>query len=132
MNISKYIGKQLIFVEAGKMCLATLIQAEYGTDGFSAVFSASKSPSLSCNLHRIRYADEDAVSSWSESAVFGEHWEVLVTTSEFDYEQDYWQASFLWGGGFRIFLDQTFVERFISHDVSWLEEFFNQDDESEE
>ncbi len=114
------------------MCLATLIQAEYGTDSFSAVFSASKSPSLSCNLQRIRYADEDAVSSWSESAIFGEHWEVLVKTSEFDYEQDYWQASFLWGGGFRIFLAQKFVERFISHDVSWLEEFFNQDDESEE
>lgn len=132
MNTSEYIGKQLIFVEAGKMCLATLIQAQYGTDGFRAIFSASKFPSLSCNLRKFRYANEDAVNCWSELSFLGEHWKVFVKPSEFYYAQDYWQASFLWGGGFRVFLDQKFVERFIAHDVSWLEEFFNQDEDSDE
>ena len=122
MNTSEYIGKQLVFIEAGQMCLATLIQAEYGTDGFRAVFSASKFPSLSFNLRGIPCANEDAY--WSQLSFFGDDWEVFVNHSEFQYEQNYWQASFLWGGGFRIFFDQKFVDRFISHDISWLEEFY--------
>ena len=43
------------------------------------------------------------VESWSEAAVFGKRWEVSVGLDQFWHEDDYWQASFLWGGGFRVF-----------------------------
>jgi hypothetical protein len=77
-----------------------------------------------------RAVGESRVESWSEAAVFGERWEVGVGPGQFWPEDDYWQATFLWGGGFRVFFKPTLIERFTQRDVSWLDEIFDPDEAS--
>jgi hypothetical protein len=112
------------------MCLATVVGVEYTAEMFHAVFEVCRSPQLSCRLRFGRKVDESQVESWSESAVFGERWEVLVGPGQFWPEDDYWQALFLWGGGFRVFFNPALIERFAQRDVSWLDEIFEGDDAS--
>jgi hypothetical protein len=129
MNINCYIAKRAIFVESGQMCLAMVVDATYSSEEFTAIFEADDSPSLSCELKVIRRYDEDAVIAWSESAVFGARWNISVSSKEFYPEEDFWQANFLFGGGFRIFFNPIFIERFIGRDVTWLDEYFNAQNE---
>jgi hypothetical protein len=129
MNFSKYIGRKVVFMESGQMCLAKVVEADLGVSGFRAVFVAVQSPATSNQLHQFcKSADENLVKSWSETAVFGERWSVFVGYREFLIEEYYWQASTLWGGGFRVFLDPLFIERFMQRDLSWLESFFKAED----
>ena len=130
MSINKYLGRRAIFVESDAMCLATVVGVEYADEMFHAVFEVCRSPQLSCQLRLFREVDESRVESWSESAVFGERWEVSVGLDQFWPEDDYWQVLFLWGGGFRVFFNPTLIERFAQHDVSWLDEIFDGDDAS--
>jgi hypothetical protein len=132
MDINAYVGKRAIFVESGRMCMATIADVHYSSEGLTAIFEAEHSPCLSCELRVIRTDNEDAVKVWLESAVFGVRWDIFVSSKEFFYEADYWQASFLFGGGFRVFFNPVFINRFIGRDVTWLEEFFNgQNEESD-
>lgn len=130
MNIDTYIGKRAIFIESGQMCLVKIIACNDSNQKFTATCQADDSPGLSCELNVIRMQNEDAVKSWSNSPVFGTCWDLSVSLNEFHYEEDYWQASFLWGGGFRVFFHPTFIERFLQRDVTWLEEYFNSEDEN--
>jgi hypothetical protein len=110
------------------MCLATVVGVEHTAEMFHATFEVCRSPQLSCQLRLFRKGDESRVESWSESAVFGERWEVSVGLDQFWPEDDYWQALFLWGGGFRVFFKPALIERFTQRDVSWLDEIFDEDD----
>jgi len=101
MRTNKDLGRQAVFAESGAMCLATVVGVEHTAEQFTAPFEVCRSPRLSCRLRLIRAVDESRVASWSASAVFGERWEVSVGLDQFVHEDDYWQASFLWGGGFR-------------------------------
>jgi hypothetical protein len=132
MNARKYTGRSVIFIESGEMCLATVVSANYDAVGFKATFEASLSPARACELRQFRQHQESLINQWSEKSPFGQRWDVSVSKKEFFHDTDHWQASFLWGGGFRVFLNQLFVERFINHDVAWLEEFYNCDDDSED
>lgn len=125
MKVSEYCGRQAIFIESGDACLAMLSEAELSAESFKATFVASDSPALSCELMRIRMEGEGPVRAWSEVFPFGDRWGVCVTPREFFIEPENWQASTLWGGGFRVFFQPEYVERFIQHDVSWLDEFYN-------
>jgi hypothetical protein len=126
MNAIEYIGKSVVFIESGEMCLATVVSANYDAVGFKATFEASLSPALS---YKFWQQQESLADPWSGEFPFGQCWDVSVSKKEFFFDADHWQASFLWGGGFRVFLNQLFVERFINHDVDWLEEFYNCDED---
>jgi hypothetical protein len=130
VSTSAYLGRQAIFVESGAMCLATVVGVEHTAEQITALFAVCRSPRLSCRLRLVRAVDESRVESWSASAVFGERWEVSVGLDQFRHEDDYWQASFLWGGGFRVFFHPALIERFAQRDVSWLAEVFDRDDAS--
>jgi hypothetical protein len=130
MSPSEHLGRRAIFVEAGAMCLATVVSVAHTAEWFTAGFEVCRSPQLSCQLRLGRAVGESRVESWSEAAVFGERWEVGVGPGQFWPEDDYWQATFLWGGGFRVFFKPTLIERFTQRDVSWLDEIFDPDEAS--
>lgn len=129
MKVSEYRGRQAVFVESGDACLATVSEAEFSTEWFKATFVASHPPAPSCELKLSQMEGEDPVKSWSEVPPFGERWDVCVRPGEFFAGPEHWQASFLSGGGFRVFFQPDYVERFIRRDVSWLDEFYNAEDE---
>lgn len=79
MNVSDYIGRTVVFIESGAMCLATVVEADLGDSRFKAVYAAIQSPATSCQLHQFYDEEsEELVNSWSETAVFGERWSVSV------------------------------------------------------
>jgi hypothetical protein len=81
-----------------------------------------------CRLRFFRAPGDDPIEKALEEAPFGYEWGVEVSNKEFFLEDDHWQASFLWGGGFRIFFQPSFVSRFLTGDVTWLDEFYGDDD----
>jgi hypothetical protein len=85
-----------------------------------------------CRLRFFRTPGDDPIEKVLEEAPFGNEWQVEVSNKEFFQEEDYGQASFLWGGGFRIFFEPSFVSRFLNGDVRWLDEFYGDDDEDDD
>jgi hypothetical protein len=127
MNPSDYNGKSVVFIESGEMCLATIVSAAYDTEGFKATFEASSSPAVACELRQFQQHQDGSNHRWSEKSPFGQRWDVSASMKEFFHDPECWQASFLWGGGFRVFVNQLFVERFLNHDIAWLEDHARSD-----
>jgi hypothetical protein len=100
MNASEYIGRSVVFIESGEMCLATVVFANYDAIEFKATFEA-----LLALAFKLCQQQDSVIDPWSGDLPFGQCWDVSVSKKEFFYDTDHWQASFLWGGGFRVFLN---------------------------
>lgn len=76
------------------------------------------------NLFVATFASSESWGTTPSEPPFGETWDVMVSNKELYLHEDHWQASFLWGGGFRIFFHPDYVRRFASGDVTWHDEFY--------
>jgi hypothetical protein len=56
---------------------------------------------------------------------FGDAWNVSASKGEFYLDEDHWQVTFLFGGGIRVFFQPEYVARFLSRDVSWIDEYYD-------
>jgi hypothetical protein len=104
--------------------------ADFNADRITAAFRLMPGAFM-CRLRLFRTPGEDPIATVLDEAPFGNVWQVEVSNKEFFLEDDHWQALFLWGGGFRIFFQPSFVSRFLKGDVTWLDEFYADDDADE-
>jgi hypothetical protein len=125
-NIKSYVGRSAVYIESSKACAATVVSADSNAQWNTAAFRLLPGAFM-CRLRFLRTPDDGPIEEVLEQAPFGNEWQVEVSDQEFFLDDDHWQASFLWGGGFRIFFQPSFVSRFLSGDVSWLDEFYADD-----
>ncbi|MEM9447695.1 MAG: hypothetical protein AAGA75_04085 [Cyanobacteria bacterium P01_E01_bin.6] len=92
-------------------------------------FTTQNLPTVACTLNCGRLDDGSPIHSWSESLPFGEEWDVSASPEQFYANEDYWQVLSLWGGGFRIFFQPDFVMGFTNQDITWLDRYFDGDDD---
>lgn len=123
-DLKGYVGRSAVFIENSQACVATVESVDCNTDQITAAFRVKPS-SFMCRLRSFREADDDPIKCVLERSPFGNTWDIKVSQGEFFLNDDHWQAAFLWGGGFRVFFQPSFVSRFLSGDVGWLEEYFD-------
>lgn len=130
-NLTSYVGRSVVYIESSKACAATVESVFCNTERISATFRLIPGAFM-CRFRSFRTLGDERVERVLEAAPFGNTWDIGVSNKEFFLEDDHWQASFLWGGGFRIFFQQSFVSRFLSGDVTWLDEFYGDGNDSDE
>lgn len=123
-SLDRYLGRSCVFIESGAACVGTVETVEIAEGETSAVFRLVPN-SFRCRLRLFRSGSEDAIEHVLQEPPFGDTWSVMVSNKEFYVEDDHWQATFLFGGGFRIFFQPSFVKRFLTGDVAWLDEYYN-------
>ena len=121
------MGRTAVYIESSNACAATVVSADSNEQRITAEFKLLPGTFM-CRLRFIQMPGDDPIEEILEESPLGDEWEVGVSNQEFYLEDDHWQASFLWGGGFRIFFQPSFVSRFLSGDVIWLDEFYDGED----
>jgi hypothetical protein len=130
-NLKGYVGRSAVYIENSQACVGTVESVDSNAERISAAFRIVPGTFM-CGLRFIRTLGDDPIETVLEDAPFGTAWDVEVSNEEFLLEEDQWQASFLWGGGFRIFFQPSFVNRFLNGDVTWLDAFYADDDEDDD
>lgn len=129
MNLSQYIGREVIYIESSEVCLATLIDIQYNSEEVTAIFETPQKTYPSCTVRGIVMSNEDEVLSWSNEQPFGKRWEIMSSLREFFADGSHWQVSFLYGaGGIRMFFHPEFIEAFKHGEIDWLSKFYNGED----
>ena len=123
-SLEDYVGRPAVFIESSQACLGTVEKVECDAERVRAEFKLVPH-AFQCRLRFLRTPDGDPVEAVLQEPPFGETWDVMVSNREFFLENDHWQASFLWGGGFRVFFQPSFVRRFLTGDLRWLDEYYN-------
>ena len=123
-----FVGRIAVFVEAGEACLGKVESVDSSDEQVRARFNIVPG-SFCCRLRVIRQPGDDPIEEVLQQPPFGDSWDVLVSNEEFDLTDEHWSALFHWGGGFRVYFQAAFVERFAAGDVGWLYEFYNDDDD---
>jgi hypothetical protein len=126
-NLKNYVGRSAVCIESSQACAVTVVSADSNAERISVAFRLIPGAFM-CRLRFFRTPGDDHIETVLEEAPFGNEWRAEVSNNEFFPEDDHWQASFLWGGGFRIFFQPSFVSRFLRGDVTWLHEFYGDDD----
>ncbi len=126
-NLKSYVGRSAVYMESSQACAATVVSAHSNAQRIMAAFRLLPGAFM-CRLRLFRTPGDDPIEEILEQAPFGNEWRVEVSNQEFFLQEDHWQASFLWGGGFRILFQPSLVSRFLRGDVTWLDEFYGDDD----
>ena len=131
-SLGMFVGRAAVFVESGYAAAVTVEKAESGPERATATFRRIPD-SFHCLLRRVSKPGDGPIEEIPPAWPFGESWDVEVSHAEFFVypERDHWQASFLWGGGFRVWFNPSFVARFLKGDVNWMHEFYRGDDHDE-
>ena len=130
--LDSFVGRVAVFIESGDTCLGTVENVVSDSECVRAAFKLVPG-SFRCRLRFLRHPGDDPIEERSAEPPFGDTWEATVSNKEFYLEDEHWQASFLFGGGFRAFFQPTFVERFAAGDVTWLDEYYGDgEDEDDE
>jgi hypothetical protein len=130
-SLESYVGRSAVFIESSEACLVTVEKVECDAERVRADFKLVPH-SFRCRLRFIRTLDDDPIEAVLQEPPSGESWNVMVRNKEFFLENDHWQASFLWGGGFRVFFQPSFVSRFLDGDVRWLDEYYNDSEDEDD
>ncbi|MFN0019305.1 MAG: hypothetical protein ACKVP0_13660 [Pirellulaceae bacterium] len=126
--LDSFIGRVAVFVETSQACLASVGKVESDSERICVGFQVVPD-SFGCRLRFFRQPGDDPIEELLTEPPFGDAWDVMVSNKEFYLDDDHWQASFLFGGGFRAFFQPAFVQRFILGDVTWLDEFYGDDED---
>jgi hypothetical protein len=129
--LDNFVGRTAVFLESCHACLGVVETVDTDEERIRADFRLVPN-SFCCHLRCSLKSGDDPIEERLAEPPFGENWDVMVSNNEFYLDEDHWQASFLWGGGFRIFFQPDYVKRFASGDVTWLGEFYSDSDEEEE
>lgn len=121
--LDSFVGRVAVYIESSHACLGTVEKVETDTERFRAHFKVVPD-SFRCKLRFIRHPDDGPIEERLVDPPFGDTWDVMVPNKEFYLEDDHWQALFLWGGGFRVFFQPTFIERFAAGDVTWIDTYY--------
>jgi hypothetical protein len=116
------VGRKCVFVESGLMCLGIVESARFDQGNFFAAFKGVPN-TFACRYRKYQEADEAPIAETFNEPPLGDRWDVAVPEKDFYLDRDYWDASPSWGG-FKIFFDPEFVERFSRGDISWMQEFY--------
>jgi hypothetical protein len=122
-DLKSYVGRSAVCIESSLACAATVESADSNAERITAAFRLIPGAFM-CRLRFFRTPHDDPIEKVLEEAPFGNEWQVMVSNKEFYLKNDHWQALFLWGGGFRIFFQPAFVDRFLRGDVAWLDEYY--------
>lgn len=129
-DLKSYVGRSAVYIESSQACVTTVETAQSSADRMAAAFRLVPGAFM-CSLRFFRTSCDDPIETVLDEAPFGNEWQVEASETEFFLEDELWQASFLWGGGFRVFFQPSFVGRFLKADVAWLDEFYADEDADE-
>jgi hypothetical protein len=128
--LDSFVGRTAVFIENSYACLAIVQTVKSDSEHVHATFGLVPD-SFRCRLRFIRQQADDPIEERLDAWPYGGSWNVMVSNKEFYLGDDHWQASFLWGGGFRVFFQPTFVQRFAAGDVSWLDEYYGEGEDGD-
>lgn len=128
--LDNFVGRTAVFIEGRDACLGVVEKVEADEERVRADFRIVPD-SFRCHLRFWRAPGDEPIEERLAAPPFGETWDVMVSNKEFYLDEDHWQASFLWGGGFRIFFQPDYVKRFATGDVAWLDDFYSDGDDDE-
>lgn len=131
-NFDQLLGKPLVLIESGHCCLAKLTSVSHDGNWFDAEFERNQHPSVACEYGLISTAGEKPTLNWSPPLPFQSPWAVKVSSEEFYFEEEFWQAQFLWGGGFRVFFNPRYVEEFSRGSLDWLWQHYADEEDCED
>jgi hypothetical protein len=129
--LDSFVGRTAVFIDTCQACLGTVDKVETDAERVRANFKLVPD-AFRCRLRFFQQPGDDPIEERLTEPPFGDAWDVMVSNKEFYLDDDHWQASFLFGGGFRVFFQPAYVQRFASGDVSWLDEYYGDGDDEEE
>jgi hypothetical protein len=130
-DLTDYVGREAVYLESGSMCVSTVESVDESGDRVRIGFRC-EADAKSCRLRFGKSSADDSVAQWMTEAPFGLSWDVQASSRESLRERDFWQVSWLFGGGgIRIFFQPEYVARFLKGDVHWLVEFFDECEDDE-
>ena len=115
-DLLPYVGRRCVYIEDGVFSIARVASVTVSTEGMQAVMEAAPDLPLVCHFREKppRFAEE--------THPVGQRWEISKAW------QWFYPAAEVWDGspcmGFRILFAPDVVERFMAHDLSWVEEYF--------
>ena len=130
-NLKSYVGRTAVYIESSQACAGIVESAASNMEKVTATFRLVPG-SFMRRLRFFQTPGDERIEKILEDAPFGNTWGVMASYKEFFLEDDFWQACFLWGGGFRIFFQPSFVNRFLTGDLVWIDEFYGDDTDEDD
>lgn len=128
VDLDEFVGRTSVFIDGGDACLGIVDSVQNADGRITACFRVVPD-SFRCRLRLIcDLPDDNPIECVMDEPPFGDSWDISVSDQEFHSDHDHWQATFLFGGGFRVFFHNEYVSRFHAGDVRWLGEYYNGDD----